>query len=129
MDGKDADVYARPYRESPAASAAVAATMDKMDWGKLLKEVDDGYRSWRKPSLLLYGSNDPFVKVPEAFDFLESKRTNMKCVTPSAKLGHMPQEDYAEAIADAMAVFLSGTADDWAPAEMLKMTKRGAVRA
>jgi len=25
--------------------------------------VDDGYRSWRKPSVLLFGNNDPFVDI------------------------------------------------------------------
>ena len=33
------------------------------------------------------------------FDWLETKRTNMKLATGvEAKLGHMPQEDYADAI-------------------------------
>lgn len=69
-----------------AASAAVAATMDQLDWNGLLKAVDDGYRTWRKPSLLLFGANDPFVDVKNPFDFLDSKRTNMRLVTATAKV-------------------------------------------
>ena len=49
-------------------------------------QVDDGYRTWRKPSLLLFGASDPFISVKSAFDFLESKRTNMRLATASAKV-------------------------------------------
>ena len=47
----------------------------------------DGFRTWRKPSVLLFGANDPFVSTPSALDFLEDKRTNMKAVTVAAKVG------------------------------------------
>ncbi len=63
----------------------------QLDFPKLLKRVDEGYRTWRKPSLCLFGSSDPFVDVATVFEFLETKRTNMKCLTMPAKLGHMPQ--------------------------------------
>lgn len=78
-------------QDDPAASAAVSATMAQLDFGALLKAVDDGFRSWRQPSLVLFGANDPFVDVKSAFAFLDSKRTSMRMVTATAKLGHMPQ--------------------------------------
>eukprot|EP00195_Chlamydomonas_chlamydogama_P017034 CAMPEP_0202894956 /NCGR_PEP_ID=MMETSP1392-20130828/4247_1 /ASSEMBLY_ACC=CAM_ASM_000868 /TAXON_ID=225041 /ORGANISM="Chlamydomonas chlamydogama, Strain SAG 11-48b" /LENGTH=374 /DNA_ID=CAMNT_0049579815 /DNA_START=22 /DNA_END=1146 /DNA_ORIENTATION=- len=129
MEFKDADVYAKPYAESPAASQAIAATMDKVDFGNLLQRVDEGFVSWRKPSALLFGSSDPFLDVGSVFQFLESKRTNMKAMSASAKLGHMPQEDYAEALHDSILLFLTGSPDDWlkAQSKSLKMTKKGAV--
>lgn len=74
-------------QEDPAASAAIAATMEQLDFNKLLQQVDSGYRSWRKPSLLLFGANDPFVDVKNPFAFLDDKRTNMRLVTASAKVG------------------------------------------
>jgi hypothetical protein len=40
----DALAYGRPYREDPAASAAVWATMEKLPpWGDLLKRVGGGF--------------------------------------------------------------------------------------
>jgi hypothetical protein len=36
-------------QEEPAASAAVSASMEQLDFAVLLKQVDDGYKSWRKP--------------------------------------------------------------------------------
>jgi hypothetical protein len=41
MEGRTADGYGRPYSD-PAASAAVAAAMDKVDFNKLLRKVCDG---------------------------------------------------------------------------------------
>jgi hypothetical protein len=36
-------------QDDPAASAAVSASMEQLDFAGLLKQVDDGFRSWRKP--------------------------------------------------------------------------------
>lgn len=110
---KDAEVYDKPYKDDPAASVAIATTMDQLDWPKLLTSVDDEFITWRKPSLLLFGSNDPFVDVSTAFAFLDSKRTNMKVASVAAKLGHMPQEDYPEAIQDTIMAWLKGETDTW----------------
>lgn len=30
--------------------------MDKLDWKKLLTDVDEGYRTWRNDSVILYGN-------------------------------------------------------------------------
>jgi hypothetical protein len=73
-------------QDDAAASAAVAATMEQLDFSKLLQQVDSGYRTWRKPSLLLFGANDPFVDVKNPFAFLDDKRTSMRLVTASAKV-------------------------------------------
>jgi hypothetical protein len=68
--------------------------MEQVDFSKLLQQVDSGYRTWRKPSLLLFGANDPFVDVKNPFAFLDDKRTNMRLVTASAKVGGGPRLDY-----------------------------------
>lgn len=60
--------------------------MEQLDFSKLLQQVDSGFRTWRKPSLLLFGANDPFVDVKNPFAFLDDKRTNMRLVTASAKV-------------------------------------------
>ncbi|GIL86908.1 hypothetical protein Vretimale_15552 [Volvox reticuliferus] len=126
MAEKDALTYGRPNKD-PAATAAVAKTMDQVDFPKLLKKVDEGYLTWRKPSLCLFGPSDPFVEVGTVFQFLESKRTNMKCLTLAAKLGHMPQEDYPEALHESMIKWLRGETDADIKQGVLKMTKKGIV--
>lgn len=49
-----------------------------MDFKSLLSRVDEGYRTWRVPSLVMHGSKDPFISIREVFDWLESKRTTMR---------------------------------------------------
>lgn len=108
MAFRDAEVYAAPYGSDPAASAAVYKTMEQIDFGAVLREVDEGYATWRKPSLVLHGSADPFVDLKSVLEWLESKRTCMRLATGvEAKLGCMPQEDYAEAIHPVIAQFLA----------------------
>lgn len=63
MDYNDALIYDRAYREEPAASAAITAIMEKVDFPKLLAEVDEGFRTWRQPTVMLFGSSDTFISV------------------------------------------------------------------
>ncbi|GFH13758.1 Slu7 domain-containing protein [Haematococcus lacustris] len=126
MEGRVAEAYARPYAD-PAASAAVASVMEKCDYGKLLKKVNEGFMTWKKPSVLMFGGSDPFLSVASAFEFLEDKRTNMKIISAAAKLGHCPQEDFAEALHETMLPWLAGTTDEWTSGKTMKMTKYGGV--
>ena len=106
MQYKDAEAYGQPYADG-AASAAVYQTMDRLDWAALLRDVDEGYRSWRKPSLVVVGGADPFLDLPAALSWLDSKRTCMRMASGiEARLGHCPQEDYAEALHPALLKFL-----------------------
>lgn len=93
---------------------AVAGTMESMgDFGALLRRVDEGFITWRTPSVILHGSDDPFLPLGGVFEFLDSKRTCMRAATVGAKLGHMPQEDYAEVVCGEVIVpFLR---DTWVP--------------
>jgi len=126
IDYRTAEAYALPYAD-PAATAAVATIVDKCDFSALVKRVSSGYQLWRKPSVLLFGGADPFVKVKDVFDFLDDKRTNMKVISSPAKLGHCPQEDYPEAVHESMLPWLAGETDEWKSGRIMKMTKRGGV--
>ncbi len=48
-------------------------------------------------------------------------------VTAAARLGHMPQEDFAEAVHESMAAWVRGESDIWTPGKLMKMTKKGGV--
>jgi len=91
--------------------AAISATMERMgDFGALLKKVDEGFVTWRRPTVLLHGGDDPFLPLGAVFDFLENKRTCMQVATVGVKLGHAPQEDYPEVVTGEVLVpFLEGT--------------------
>eukprot|EP00798_Chlamydomonas_sp_ICE-L_P029355 gene29355-12447_t len=99
---------------------AMARKDADVDYDKLLRKVDEGFLTWRKPTVLLFGANDTFMDAGAPFDFLENKRTNMKT------LGHMPQEDYASALHEQMVTWLSGGSENFtAPPRKFKMTKKG----
>lgn len=107
MAMRDAQAYAGPYEQGAAASAAVAAIMEQVDFPALLRRVDGGFCAWRVPSLVIHGSSDSFLDLNTALDWLESKRTSMRMASGiEAKLGHMPQEDYADAIHPAIVEFI-----------------------
>ncbi|KAG2498156.1 hypothetical protein HYH03_003913 [Edaphochlamys debaryana] len=130
MQEKDAMTYARATSD-PAATTALSKTMDGVDFPKLLQKVDDGFMSWRKPSICMFGSSDPFIPIDSVFAFLDNKRTNMKALTAAAKLGHMPQEDYPEALQENMVKWLQGETDKDVQLKnlaVLKMTKKGVVQ-
>ncbi|MEW5303240.1 MAG: hypothetical protein WDW36_005948 [Sanguina aurantia] len=130
MDYNDALIYDRCYREEPAASVAITAIMERVDFPKLVAEVDEGFRAWRQPTVVLFGSSDTFITTASAFEFLEDKRTNMKVMNATAKLGHMPQEDYPSAIQDIIEDFLVGKTDafDLTTAKtVMRMSKKGLV--
>lgn len=67
MQYADASVFAAPYEQSPLASQIIANTMDKVDFTNLLKRVDEGFVSWRKPAALCFGSSDPFLETAVYF--------------------------------------------------------------
>lgn len=48
--------YDIPYQAEPEANLALYETMDKLDWKSLLARVDEGYRTWRNDSVVLYGN-------------------------------------------------------------------------
>ena len=107
MAYRDAMAYQKAYDEDPSAAAAVHATMEQLDWNNLLSQVDDAFISWKNPSLLIHGTADQFLDLRGALEWLETKRTTMKMASGiEAKLGHMPQEDYAEAIHPAIIRFI-----------------------
>jgi hypothetical protein len=54
------------------------------------------------------GLQDPFLDVKDAVDFLDSKRTTMQLTAVEGKLGHMPQEDFADSIAPILIDFFYG---------------------
>ena len=127
MQYSDAVVFAAPYEQSPVASQIIASTMDKVDFNTLLKKVDEGFVAWRKPAALCFGSSDPFLETGCVFQFLDSKRTNMKAMTMTGKVGHSPQEDYAELLHQNMLLFLNGTPEEWTQSinKKYKISKKG----
>ena len=107
MAYKDAQAYDAPYEQDPAASAAIYRIMENIDFSGLVNEVDEEFRTWRNPSLMIHGSADSFLDLKGTLDWLDSKRTCMKMATGiEAKIGHNPHEDFSEGIAPTVIKFI-----------------------
>jgi hypothetical protein len=52
-----------------------------------------------------------YLDLSIAYDFLDTKRTNMRIVSLDTKVGHNPCEDYPDVAAKKMLAFLDGTLD------------------
>eukprot|EP00951_Prasinocladus_malaysianus_P048069 scaffold654286_cov62-Prasinocladus_malaysianus.AAC.1 len=78
------------------------------DLKALVTKVDEAFRTWRGETLVLFAGADRYIEQKSAFDFLETKRTNIKFASFEAKVGHMPQEDFPEVLAKKLSDFLMG---------------------
>lgn len=60
----------------------------QVDFPSLLAEVESACRTWRKPTLLLFGQNDPFINIKSTFAFLDAMRTNFQLSQLSTRVSH-----------------------------------------
>jgi hypothetical protein len=65
-------------------------------------------QSVRRVKVLASCAQDPYNDVRNAMEFLESKRTSVKLTSLEGRLGHMPQEDFAEALAPLLRDYCDG---------------------
>ena len=90
-------VYARPLA-SPEGDLAVTTTLKSVDFPLLLRKVDEGFKTWRKPAIVLNGNKDPFIPIDDAMEWLSTKRTSMKYHYLNVPVGHMPMEETPDAL-------------------------------
>ena len=62
----------------------------QVDFQALLAEVDAACKQFRKPTLLLFGPNDPFIDLKTVFSFLDDKRTNFSMAPTSTRVRARP---------------------------------------
>ena len=58
----------------------------QVDFAALLAEVDSMCRTWKKPTLLLFGQKDPFINSKTTFAFLQNQRTNFELAQLAIKV-------------------------------------------
>ena len=107
LDGQDATVYQEPF-EKQEYRDAVQSLMNLVDYEDLVDRIDQGFRTWRKESLVAFGTSDFYVDWNTASEWLEDKRTNIRFFTFSDKMGHSVQDDYPERVAETTINFIEG---------------------
>lgn len=107
VDDADLDVYRRPFLRSSAAGRSLLATVRNLKFSASMGEIEAGFKTWQKPTLVAWGVDDPWLPVSIAEAFVAS--------CPSAELvrleqvGHYPQQDWHEKVSEALLHFLRRT--------------------
>ena len=68
--------------------------LSQVDFPTLLAEVESACRTWRKPTLLLFGQNDPFINIKTTFAFLDDMRTNFELAQLSTRVSQAHNAAY-----------------------------------
>lgn len=100
----DLSVYRAPFLKSSAAGRSLLATVRNLQLKAVTTEISQGFSDWTKPTLLIWGINDPWLPVSQAESF--TKTVKSAELAQLAEVGHYPQEDWHEKVNEALIPFL-----------------------
>lgn len=101
---KNLGVYRRPFLKSSDAGRALVATVRKLQKQSYLSEIESGLRQWSKPTLIIWGEEDPWLDTTAA-EKLAKLNSHIELVKlEEAK--HFPQEHFSSEISELMSNFL-----------------------
>jgi pimeloyl-ACP methyl ester carboxylesterase len=103
VEDADLDVYRRPFLKSSAAGRALFAVMQNLNLPQATAEIEAGFANWQQPTLLAWGSRDPWLPLAMAEKFRELVAGAELEVL--AEVGHYPQEDWHEKVSQALITF------------------------
>ncbi|MBW4469649.1 MAG: alpha/beta fold hydrolase [Stenomitos rutilans HA7619-LM2] len=104
VEDDDLDVYRRPFLRSSDAGRALLATIQNLQLSQVTAELETGFQQWQHPTLIAWGSRDPWLSLEVAKQVAESL-PNAEWVELE-EVGHYPQEDWHEKVSDALLPFL-----------------------
>jgi haloalkane dehalogenase len=104
ISDKDLDIYRKPYLKASATGRALIATIKNLKLSESIAEIESGFSTWNKPTLLLWGMADPWLSAANA-ESLASSNANIELVKlEEAK--HYPQEHWSKEVGSEIANFL-----------------------
>lgn len=101
---KDLDVYRRPFLQSSAAGRALFITVRNLQLQQVTAEIEKGFSQWQQPTLIIWGTSDPWLPLSQAQSFANSL-PNAE-VVPLEQVGHYAQEDWHEKVSEVLLPFL-----------------------
>lgn len=103
VEDGDLDVYRRPFLKSSAAGRSLQAAVQKLNLPEVTSELEAGFANWQQPTLIAWGSRDPWLPFAMAQTFSQ-KLSNAELVELT-EVGHYPQEDWHEKVSEALLTF------------------------
>lgn len=98
------DIYRKPFLKTSASGRALLTTAKNLNFAKTLTEVETGLKQWQKPTLLIWGMQDPWLTLDPVEDLVAQNPQLELFKLPEAK--HYPQEHWPQEIGEAVIRFL-----------------------
>ena len=92
----DLDVYRKPFLKSSKAGRSLLATVRNLQLQQSMVEIESGFQQWQKPTLIVWGMNDPWLSLSMAQNLV--KYAPQTELVQLQNVGHYPQEHYSEEI-------------------------------
>ena len=98
------DIYRKPFLKTSASGRALLTTTKNLNFAKTLIEIETGLKQWQKPTLLIWGMQDPWLTLDPVEDLVAQNPQLELFKLPEAK--HYPQEHWPQEIGEAVIRFL-----------------------
>ena len=108
VSDEDLDVYRRPFLKSSDAGRSLLATVQNLRLSEATAQISTGFTSWDAPIQVQWGVNDPWLSIDQAQAFV--KQTPAAELVSLEEVGHYPQQDWPEKVANALIPFLRRSA-------------------
>jgi pimeloyl-ACP methyl ester carboxylesterase len=92
----DLDVYRKPFLKSSSAGRSLMSTVRNLKLPQSMAEIESGFQQWQKPTLVVWGMNDPWLPLRVAQNFTNAVKQAE--LVQLQKVGHYPQEHYYEEV-------------------------------
>ena len=100
----DLNIYRKPFLKSSDAGRSLLATVQNLGMKSSMAEIEEGFRNWKKPTLIAWGMKDPWLPFTQAQQLADVLQ-NVELVKLE-EAGHYPQEHWSGNISDALLPFL-----------------------
>lgn len=104
VDDEDLDVYRRPFLATSASGRSLFIAVRNLQLPKAMAEIETGFKTWEKPTLLAWGMADPWLPAETAEQL--AKTLPDGDFVKLEEVGHYAQEDWHEKVSDALLTFL-----------------------
>lgn len=106
ISDRDLDVYRQPFLKSSDAGRALLATIKNLELSQSMAELEMGWRDWKKPTLIIWGMEDPWLPFSEAENLASSPNVELVKLEEAK---HYPQKHWSQEVGDALTHFLRRT--------------------
>ncbi len=100
----DLDVYRRPFLKSSDVGRSLMWTIQSMNLPQLVEQIAQGFTDWSRPTLVAWGTSDPWLSADTAQAFAKSLTDGEYLELD--QVGHYAQEDWADKVSEAIITFL-----------------------